>query len=96
MGFVSTMNDTKLYQRVLNDTKLYQRVKDDTKLYQLVLNDTKMYQRVKDGPLGYGLVCSTKMLSKFCYLIRVELENCSDMCVLISRFGQNLRKWVKK
>ena len=30
---------------------------------------------------------------KFCYLIRVEHEKCSDMCVWIVRFGPKLRKW---
>ena len=32
MDFGSTINDTKVYQRVKDDTKVYQRVKDDTKL----------------------------------------------------------------
>jgi hypothetical protein len=29
----------------------------------------------------------------FCYLIRVEHEKFSEMCVWIVRFGQKLRKW---
>jgi hypothetical protein len=38
-------NDTTLYQWIstINETKLYQRVKDVTKLYKQVLNDTKVY-----------------------------------------------------
>ena len=30
---------------------------------------------------------------QLCYLNRVEHEKCSEMCVWIVRFGQNLRKW---
>ena len=56
MGFVSTINDTKVYQRVLNDTKMYQRVKDDTKVYQRVIDDTKVYQRVIDDTKVYQRV----------------------------------------
>ena len=37
-----------------------------------------------------------KIFAWYCYLIRVVFEKCSDMCVWISRFGPNLRKWVKK
>jgi hypothetical protein len=31
--------------------------------------------------------------SYFCYSIRVEHEKCSEMCVWIVGFGQNLRNW---
>ena len=30
---------------------------------------------------------------QLCYLIRVENEKCSEMCVWIVRFSQKLRKW---
>jgi hypothetical protein len=40
--------------------------------------------------VGFG---QKKLFLKFGYLIRVEHEKCSEMCVWIGRFGQNLRKW---
>jgi hypothetical protein len=33
------------------------------------------------------------MSFNFCYLIRVEHEKWSEMCVWIVRFGQKLRYW---
>ena len=41
------------------------------------------------GHPRYGLVWSKKSFSNFCYLICVEHEKCSEMCVWIVRFGQN-------
>ena len=41
----------------------------------------------------FGLVWSKQLFLYFCYLIRVEHEKFSEMCVWIVRFGQNLRKW---
>ena len=41
------------------------------------------------GHPRYGLIWSKKIFFKFCYLIHVEHEKCSEMCVLIARFGQN-------
>jgi hypothetical protein len=34
-----------------------------------------------------------KVFFYFCYLIRVQHKKCSETCVWIVRFGQNLRKW---
>jgi hypothetical protein len=34
-----------------------------------------------------------KIFLTFCYLIRVEHEKCSEMCVRIVKFGQKLKKW---
>jgi hypothetical protein len=45
---------------------------------------------VIQGMVGFG---QKKLFLKFCYLIHVENEKCSEMCVWIVRFGQNLRKW---
>jgi hypothetical protein len=42
--------------------------------------------------LSYGLVWSEKNISNFCYLIRVEHEKCSEMCVWIVSFGQKIEK----
>jgi hypothetical protein len=49
--------------------------------------------------LRYGLVWPKKVFVNFFYLIRVEHKKCSEMRVLIVRFGQKLRNWdcfVKK
>jgi hypothetical protein len=35
-----------------------------------------------------------KRFFQLCYLIHVEQEKCSEMCVRIVRFGLKLRKWT--
>jgi hypothetical protein len=44
------------------------------------------------GHLDRGLVGQKKIVSYF-YLIRVEHEKCSEMCVWIVRFDPKLKKW---
>ena len=45
------------------------------------------------GHPRYARVWPKKIICKVCYLIRVEHEKCSEMCVWIIRFGQKLRNW---
>jgi hypothetical protein len=49
------------------------------------------FESLKDS--RYGRVRPKIIFFHLCYLIRVEYEKCSAMCVWIVRFGQKLRKW---
>jgi hypothetical protein len=44
-------------------------------------------------PFRSLIIIAKKRFFKFCYLIRIEDKNCSEVCVLIVRFGLKLIKW---
>ena len=55
---------------------------------------SKVWPDAKSSLIQYQTkLDQNKMTFCFCYLIRVEHEKCSDMCVWIVRFGTKLRKW---
>ena len=62
----------------------------------LFRKQSKKYLLLALLPLSWAIigyrVWPKKIIFKVCYLIRVEHEKCSEMCVWIIRFGQKLRK----
>jgi hypothetical protein len=60
------------------------------KFKKYLLSALRPLSWVIQGMVGFG---QKQLFSTLCYLIRVEHEKFSEMCVSIVRFGQNLRKW---